>query len=180
MVLRSCYGPGMRRIQTACLLGLSALMLAACTKDEGAFPSLARRPAERLNTPVPAVTPGSEPTQAAPDPALLERIAALEANARAAHQRFIARSGAARTLVAAAAAAPVASETWSVATIALSELEAARSEAMIALADLDALYAKAVVDGTDSAALTKARDAVVALVGAEDSVLTELQGRLAS
>jgi hypothetical protein len=161
-----------------CLILPAALALSACAKDEGAFPSLARRPAERLNTPVPNATPSPEATIASPDPALIERIAALEAKARSAHERFSARSGETRTLVAAAAGAPVASENWSVATIALSELEAARSEAMIALADLDALYARAVVEGTDSAALSKARDAVTGMVGEEDRMLAELQGRL--
>jgi Meckel syndrome type 1 protein len=168
----------MRRIQTACLLGLSALVLTACTKDEGAFPSLARRPAERLNAPAPEATPTSEPTQAASDPALIERIAALEAQARTAHERFSARTGPARTAATAAAGAAVASEAWSVATVALSELESARSETVIALADLDALYARAVVAGTDSAALAAAREAVVALVGEEDRVLGELHGKL--
>jgi hypothetical protein len=168
----------MRRIQTICLLGLSALVLTACTKDEGAFPSLARRPAERLNTPAPDATPTSGPTQAAPDPALIERIAVLEAKARTAHERFAARTGPARTAATAAAGAAVASEAWSVAAIALSELESARSETMIALADLDALYARAVVDGTDSAALADAREAVVALVREEDRVLGELHGKL--
>ncbi len=179
MVLRSCYGHTMQRSLSLILAAASALALAACGKDQGEFPSLARRPAERLNTPVPAATPTAVPAQAAPDPALLERIAALEAKARSAHERFIARSGPARSLVAAAAGAPVASESWSVATVALSELEAARSEAMIALADLDALYARAVIDGADSPALSKSREAVVALVSEEDRVLGELQGRLA-
>jgi hypothetical protein len=169
----------MLRLPFASLLAVSTLALAACAKDQGAFPSLARRPAERLNTPVPEATPSPVPTPAAADPALLARIAALEAKARAAHDRFTARTPQARTLVAAAAGAAVASEGWSVATIALSELEATRSESMIALADLDALYARAEVDGTDSAALAKARAEVVALVGAEDRVLGELQGQLA-
>lgn len=177
MVLRSCYGRAMRCFQTACLLGLSALLLTACSNNQDSFPSLARRPAERLNTPAPETTPA--PAPAPPDPAQIERIAGLVAKANTAHDRFAARSGPARGLVSAAAGAAVASESWSVATIALSELEAARSEAMIALADLDALYARAVVDGTDSAELTKAREAVVALVGEEDRVLGELQGRLA-
>jgi hypothetical protein len=169
----------MRRSRYLILPAAFALALPACTRDQGEFPSLARRPAERLNTPMPEPAPSPDPTQAAPDPALLERIAALEAKARTAHERFTSRSGSARALVAAAAGAPVASENWSVATVALSELEAVRSEAMIALADLDALYARAVVEGTDSAALSKAREAVVALVGEEDRVLGELQGRLA-
>ncbi len=170
----------MRRYQTACVLGLSALVLSACAKDQGNYPSLARRPAERLNAPAPDPAASPQPAPAAPDPVLLARIDNLVAKARTAHQRFVARSGPARSLVAGAAGAPVASEAWAIATIALSELEAARSEAMIALADLDALYARAVVDGTDSAALTQAREAVVALVGEEDRVLGELQGRLTS
>jgi hypothetical protein len=168
----------MRRLFRFVLPAALALGLSACANDQGTFPSLARRPAERLNTPVPDATPAPEPTQAAPDPALLERIAALEAKARAAHARFGARTGPVRATATAAAGAAVASEAWSVATIALSELEAARSETMIALADLDVLYARAVVEGTDSAALAKAREAVVALVGEEDRVLGELHGKL--
>jgi hypothetical protein len=170
----------MRSYSPAFLLGVSALVLSACAKDEAGFPSLARRPAERINTPVADATPTPEPPPAAPDPALLARIDGLVAKARGADARFQTRSGPARALVNAAAGAPVASEAWSVATIALSELEAARSEAMIALADLDALYARAVIDGTGSAALTQAREAVVGMVGEEDRVLAELQGRLAS
>jgi hypothetical protein len=168
----------MRSAKSTCLLAVCALALTACSNDQGGFPSLARRPAERLNTPVTEATPSPDPTPALPDPVLLGRIAAFEAKAETAHERFVARTGQARALVSAAAGAPVASEAWAVATIALSELEAARSEAMIALADLDALYARAVVDGTDSPALVKARAAVIALVGAEDRVLAELQGRL--
>ena len=180
MDLRSCYGRTMHRVICLLLPVSVALGLTACAKDQSEFPSLARRPADRLNTPMPEAAPAPAATPAPPDPAWLDRIVALEAKARAAHVRFGARTGPARTLVAAASGAPVASEAWSVATIALSELEAARSEAMIALADLDALYARAEVDGTDSPALTAARAAVIALVREEDSVLGELHGRLAS
>jgi hypothetical protein len=178
MLLRPCYGHSMPRSFFLILPATLALVLSACASTGSEFPSLARRPAERLNAPAPEATPGPAPTQAATDPALLERIAAMEAKARTAHERFLARSGPARTSASAAAGAPVASETWSVATVALSELEAARSETVIALADLDALYARAVVEGTESAVLVAAREAVVALVGEEDRVLGELHGRL--
>lgn len=175
---RSCYGQAMQSRSALLLPIILTLGLSACTGDQGEFPSLARRPAERLNTPAPL--PQLAPTPAEPDKALLERIAALKTQATTAHERFAARSGSARGLVAAAAGAPVASEAWSVATIALSELEAARSEAMVALADLDALYARAVVDGTASDALAASREAVVALVAEEDQVLADLNGRLAN
>lgn len=158
----------------------SAFALTACANSQDNFPSLARRPAERLNTPAPDAMPAPAPTQATPDPAFLERIAGQMAKARSAHDRFVAHTGPARALVAAASGAPVASEAWSVATIALSELEAARSEAMIALAELDGLYARAEVDGTNSPALTRARTTVMAIVGEQDQVLADLQGRLES
>lgn len=178
MVLRPCYGLDMRRSIFLVLLAVLALTLPACSTGPGEYPSLARRPAERLNAPAPDPGPMPPPVAAAPDPVLLGRIAALETQARTAHERFLARTGAARKLALAATGAPVASEAWSAATIALSELEAVRSEAMIALADVDGLHARAVVDGTDSRAIAEAREAILALIGEEDRVLGELQTRL--
>jgi hypothetical protein len=156
-----------------------AILLTGCAADTSNYPSLARRPAER-------VTGSAEPAQAEPAPAppalpspeLTARLAQLTAEAESAHRDFLARRDRAGQLVAAARGAAVASESWSIASIALAELEAARSRAMIALADLDSLYAAERVAGGPAAAVGAAREQVIALVSQEDAVLAELRGRL--
>ena len=154
------------------------MLLAACAVDKDAYPSLARRPIERLATdsPPPAPAPAFTP----PSPETLARIEALAGQAHHADRRFRTTEGRTRELVAAAAGAAVASESWSVATVALAELESARSEAMIALADLDALYAAGLTGGAEISAARTARSEVIALVDGQDRVLAELRGRLAS
>lgn len=166
----------MLQARNACLLAVLALVLSACTKDQTSFPSLARRPAERISADPPPPPP--PPPPAAPSAALLEKVEALLAAARSADARFNAAQGKASSLTKAAAGAEIASEDWSVAVMALSELETRRSQVMIALADLDALYAGAVVDGADSQVLQAARQVVLDLVEQEDRVLGELNGLL--
>jgi hypothetical protein len=75
-------------------------------------------------------------------------------------------------------------EGWSVATVALSDLESARSDAMLALAQLDELYANETIaaspdwrPGQDDRN-RRARDQVVALIGEEDGILARLRGRM--
>ena len=158
-----------------------AILLAGCAADTTNYPSLARRPAERITgsaEPVAADTP--PPAPALPSPEVSARLAQLVAEAESAHRDFVAKRGRADELVAAARGAPVASESWAVASIALAELEAARSRAMIALADLDSLYASARVGGGPAEAIGAARQQVIALVGQEDAVLAQLRGALRS
>lgn len=152
-----------------------ALLLSACATPDGAFPSLARRDAERVaGTINPSVaTPAMPPLEtASPSPAA--RLDQIEARARAGHARFQSRESRARGQVSAARGAAVASESWSVATVAVAELEAARSQVMIALADLDALYAAERVSGGDATPIALARERVTALVVQEDAVLAKL------
>lgn len=161
---------------TALILAVSTV-LGACARDKTDFPSLARRPAERITG---TIESPPLPPPAPLAPAVLDQIDTLVAQAKAADERFAARIAATRQAILAANGAAVASEAWSGATIALSALEATRSEALIGLAELDRLYAGAVVGESDSAPLSKARDAVQALIAEQDRVLEELQGRLAS
>lgn len=170
----------MRRPYTASLLALTALALAACAKDAGTYPSLARRPAERVSGTAPVVTPAPDATPAPPSSELTDRLDRLVAEARSADARFRQNSARTRNLVSAASGAAPGSEGWAVATVAVSDLESQRSQAMIALADLDALYAAETVAGSDASAIARARDQVIAMVGEEDAVLNELKGRLAS
>lgn len=171
--------PPMNRLIAAASL---ALLLTACGGD-GGYPSLARRDAEQVTgTAEPAPGPTEQAPPAPPSPELSSRLAQLVAKARGAHQRFTGEQGRTERLVAGARGAAVASESWSVATVALASLESARSEAMISLADLDTLNASeriAAAGGgsqSDLAAVTAARNQVIALVAQEDAVLSRLRG----
>jgi hypothetical protein len=160
---------------------LASLLIAGCATDQSIYPSLARRDAERVSGTLEPVKPTSDPT-ATPTPPSAElsaRLNQLTSLAQAAHSKFQSREAKARQLARSAAGAALASESWAVATVALADLESARSEAMIALADLDILHSAAVVEGRDAAAIAAARDAVTALVSQEDRVLAELRDTLA-
>ncbi len=172
----------MARLIPPLLAAAIALTLGGCAADTVNYPSLARRPAERISgtSPVVPVNPAPIASPAPPSAELAARLAQLVDAARAADAQFRAREAKARQLTNSASGAAVASESWSVATIALADLESARSSAMIALADLDALYAATRVSGGEAAAIGAARDQVIRLVGGEDTVLAGLRDRLPS
>ena len=163
-----------------CLALSGAALLGACASDAATYPSLARRPAERVSgtSEVVAATPTAPLPPAPPSPELGARLAGLVEQAEAAHRRFVSREAKARGLVSAAGGAAVASESWAVATVALADLESSRSDAMIALADLDQLYAAQRIEGGEALATGAARDSVIALVAQEDLVLASLRGQL--
>lgn len=157
------------------------VLLAGCASDSAGYPSLARRDAERIAE-SPPETPASPSATLPPDRAVLARLDVLVAQAKTAHDKFRARRGRAETLVRAASGAPVASESWSVATVALADIESARSDAMVALADIDAIDVATRLEGTPATAtvVKAARDNVTALVGEQDAVLARLRARMAS
>lgn len=162
----------------------ASLLVGACATP-GYYPSLARRDAERFpQTAEPVAMPATPaPGQAVPDAALVDRLRTLEQRAQSAHARFLRERGRAATLVAAGAGTGRGSESWSVATVALSSLESARSETMIALADLDSLLAADRVahpneQSGDGVAIAASRENVIALVAEEDRVLAGLAARL--
>ena len=166
----------MSHLPSSLTLVCGALALSACAADTVNYPSLARRDAERISGTSAVATP--IPAAAAPSAEVKARLPQLVARAKEAHSRFAAHRARTVDLVSAATGAAVASESWSVATIALADLESARSDAMIALADLDQLYTEARIEGADSSAIADARNQVTAMVGEEDSVLASLHGRL--
>lgn len=174
------YGRDMKRA----LLPLAAIvpLLGACGSPDG-YPSLARRPAERISgsAPVASATAAPAPMPVLPtDLSLQAKLARLSEQARAAHDRFAASRPGTQRLVAAARGAAPASESWSAAAIALAQLESRRSDAAVALADLDSLYIQAKVDGGDSNAIATVRDQVTAWVADEDAVLADLRSQLRS
>jgi len=176
---------------------LAGVFLLAGCGTQGEFPSLARRQAELTGQPAPTGAPangapGRIEGSAQPDaPAagtvvrqeeisanLAARLRELGSAAREAHRRFEAKQARAGQLTAAARGAAPGSEAWSVATIAVGELEAARSDAMVSLGELDRLYAQERIDGGDGGAIAAVRGQVTAWVADEDAVLVELAGRL--
>ena len=168
----------MRRLS---LIVPTLALLAGCAQDAGEYPSLARRPAERISGTAPVVVPEAPPAPPPPlSPELAARLTQLGNMVVKSHGEFTAKEARARSLVGAASGAAVASERWSVATVALAELESARSEAMIALADLDMLYASARIAGDPATVIGETRSRVLAVVAREDAVLAELRGRMAS
>lgn len=172
----------MNFVRASLFASFAALSLGACASDTTNYPSLARRPAERI-----AAQPPKAPAPATTipaDAALPARLAKLVDEARAAHARFGDRRPMAERAIAAGGGAAMGSEGWSIASVALADLESARSEAMVPLADLDQLLAaKLVADGSngdsgDGAAIAAARLQVSQLIAEEDRVLAALRGRL--
>jgi hypothetical protein len=160
------------------------LVLAGCAATSD-YPSLERRPAERASGTATPVTPEAPPVAPAPpSPELTSRLAQLVEQARAAHQRFAARRGGAERLVASGGGGAPGSEGWSLATVALSDLESTRSDVMIALAELDQLYGSEAVASAETGnraliePIAAARDQVTALVDEEDRVLAGLRARM--
>ena len=156
---------------------IPVILLGACASTPGEYPSLARRPIERVTG---TLTPPPPPPAPAPvDPAIARQLDSLLDRVRAADARFQAREGAVRRTIAAASGAAKSSEAWSVAMVTLTDLDAARSEAMVALADIDAIYAASRIEGEPASEAKAARDAASALVAAQDKVIAEMQGQLA-
>ena len=177
-----------------------AALLAGCA--QGAYPSLAVRPAERITqsaTSVPGPSPAATPPAITPlsGAALNIRLNGLLRDARAAHASFLAKRDATAALVNAGKAAPVASEQWSVAQQAISRLGSARTSTTLALTEIlrirsDDRVAHAIADGSvgyaddaqsgarpDAAAINAARDEVADMIAEEDAWLADLRGRLA-
>ena len=156
----------------------ASLALTACATDEGSYPSLAKRPQERITATWPPPPPPVPPAPAPLEVATLERLDLLLAQARSADAGFRAKEGRARSLVAAATGAAMGSEAWAVASVAVAELEAARAKTMLALSEIDSLYAEARTAGRDTAPIETARQTVMAMIAGEDEVLASLRGRL--
>lgn len=153
-----------------------AALVAGCASPSR-YPSLGVRDAERA-------TGTLQPAEAEPyvPPATpsetLDRIGRLNAEARAAHQEFFAVADRARAPIAAGRGAAQGSDRWSLALVALADVEASRSRTMIALAELDRLYVDTELAGGDLARISAARDEVNAMVEAENASIDELQGNL--
>ena len=152
------------------------MLLAACA-SAGDYPSLAQRPAERVEG---TFAPGAAETEPAPPPApsadLVVRLENLRREALARHREFTAALPAAQRL--AAAAGSTGSDSWASAQVALADLDSLRSRAAVSLADLDTLWVDATLDGGAREAIGATRSEVESLVRQEDEALASLRARV--
>jgi hypothetical protein len=175
----------MRRAPASLLPVTLVLSLTACVAAKD-YPSLGRLPSERMTGSAQPVAPDSPPPPppAPPRTDLTGRLAQLVDQARAADRRFSERRANAERLVAGGSHAAPGSEGWSVATVALADLESLRSDAMLALAELDRIYVDESIaaaetgNGAGVDTIAAARDQVTALVNAQDDTLARLRSRM--
>ena len=159
---------------------LIAPLAAACTGPSGDIPSLQTRAAESMDPRLPVERPINDRPA---DPALVARLGALVAEARAGEPRFDAAIDAARR--AATSAGAPQTEGWIVAQEALSGAVEARGAAAIALAGIDSLGAELLArQGGLAPSDKKAIEEAAALVGAIDrrqaAAISAVQARLGS
>jgi len=161
----------------------AALTLSGCAAS-GDFPSLARRDVERDTASAEAAPAPAPPAITPPGATTTAQVAALVDRARAAHGRFAGVRGRAESLVAAARGAAPGSDAWSIASVAIGELDAARGATALPLSELDTLYtaeraAHFQSETGDALAIEAARQTVAALLAEEDRALAGLSSRLA-
>jgi len=164
------------RFNRASLLAALGCTLGACATPSEEYPSLAIRDVERAAG---TMQPPPEPYVPPPPPAAtLDRLDQLAAEAASAHQAFLAEAPRARSAVAAARGAGPGADSWAVAQVAVSGLEASRGKAMIALADLDRLYVDAAVEGEALDRIGATRDRVAAQVDEQNATIEGMLGQL--
>ena len=152
-------------------LAATALLLAGCARPEF-YPDLQIRDVERVSGSMEVPAQEYVPTPVAP--ATLAELDSLVADVRAAHGRFNAQAPEARRAAERARGAGVGSESWSVAQVAVADLEGIRSAAMIALADIDRIYVDAATGGDAIARIEAALGEVNGLVAEEDATIASL------
>jgi len=174
IAVSTCYCRVMPHRSSLAILA-ATFVLSACAGNPGSYPSLALRPVERMGV---SVSPPVADLPAPLDPEVLARLGVFVEQARRADERFKQREGRVHALITIAAGSPRGGEAWSVATTALSELQASRAEVMIALAELDQAYVRARTGGQNATAITAGRDRVGALLESEAQVIALLQNTL--
>jgi hypothetical protein len=157
-----------------------ALLLAGCANgDSSRYPSLAIRDVERIKGSADPVAAETTPAgTAAPSTDLAGRLARLQDQAASADRAFMAAVASTESLIDAAAGSAVASESWSVATAALTRLDALRNPASLALTDLDKLYVDSEMEVGAVEAISAARGAVQAEVAGQEAILDRLSARM--
>lgn len=161
------------------LLASGALLIAGgCSLPKGDFPSLAKRPYE-TERPIeePAAAPEAVTTQLPAE--MAASLAALESRHSRADAEFRSQLGRARQLAQAAAGAASGTESWAVAQVELSRLDAARADSLAALSEVDTLIAAQRDAGADPGLLQLLGASQARIAGDVDSQRAEIE-RLAA
>jgi hypothetical protein len=161
------------------MLLLALPLSAACSITTSPEPSLAPRAAEAIDPRLPIPTEGPAGTV---DPALANRLSALVAEVRQAMPAFEAQEARASRL--AAAAGPVASESWIAAEQALSRLIEQHGAATRAAADIDALAASRLegqrwIAPADRNAITAAASDIASVSTRQAEAIDRIKSQLA-
>lgn len=152
---------------------LACAASAACVSAPDDYPSLAVRDAERVTG---TFAPGA-PALWSPAPVSETTLGDLErliGEAAAAHGSYRGKLERVQQAVSGARGAEPGSDGWSIANIAIAELESDRSQTMIALAEIDRLYVTAATDGHALDELAAAQALVSGIVAEETSGIDEL------
>lgn len=165
----------MRRL----LLLLALTFTAGCSTTTSPEPSLAPRAAEAIDPRLPIA---NEVPAGSLDPALASRLSALVGEVRSAAPAFEAREAQASRL--AAAAGPVASESWIAAEQALSRLVEQHGVTTRAAADIDALASSRLasqrwITPADREAIVAAASEVAEIGARQTAAIDRLKDQLA-
>ncbi len=160
-------------LRLACLA--APLLVAACAAPEGDYPSLQIRAAERID---PEAEPPAPPPPVPIPAELLAMADRLKGEAEAADVGFQRLAPGAAAAAQAARGAAVASDRWANAQVAIAGLDSQRSKTASALADLDLLFADRAVVLATRDEIDLARQAVVRILGAQDSTLARLKAMI--
>ncbi|MEY2943096.1 MAG: hypothetical protein RLY97_1110 [Pseudomonadota bacterium] len=161
-----------------------AFGLGGCTAH-GDYPSLARRPIERISGTA-QVAPATPPTIIAETPAasadLASKLSALEVKAHISDSQFRSKIALTETTIAAGHGTEIASKAWSNAMTALSDLETTRTDTAKVLIALDVLEianrnARLTADQAGSAdpRILAVRDEIGGIIADEDKKLKALR-----
>jgi hypothetical protein len=163
----------MIRVVSASLL----FLLAACAGgDEGSFPSLAPRAAEKQGF----AEPETAAPVATPDPALDRQLAEVRSQLDAVRARFDEQLAAAERRARAAAGQAAGSEAWIAAQTALAELDGVRADASAVATDAEQLaIARAATLAPAYPDLDAAQERARGEVEREDAAIRRLTATLA-
>ena len=152
-------------------------LLAACSADQGRYPSLATRDVE-LRDGVFNVAPSEPAPPVAPSADMAQRLNQLVGQMQQSHARFLELLPATRTAVNRAVGSPKGSPAWADAMVRLSQLDSARTDGMAVLAKLDDMRVDSAINGGPREAIEDVWIKADATQSEENTVLQSLVGRL--
>jgi len=174
--------------KTLFAVALAPTLLSACAGSNADYPSFAIPSADenagRVSMRFPAVSVPTPADANAPEAAPVEldaQLAAIEARAGNAGQRFDASVGSARQSIAAANGAPTDSDEWSLAQVEYADLASYHSAGRLALAELDLIASRARLadaKSDDLATIAQLQDALASTLNEQSRILAAFNADL--